>query len=82
MASGFNIFEMCIRDSAWIGKEAVIGITLNSAATGTANIMVGGKTYTCLLYTSETKADVDRVEEACRAMNQKEAIEKAFDSID
>ena len=30
----------------------------------------------------ETKADVDRVEEACRAMNQKEAIEKAFDSID
>ena len=24
----------------------------------------------------ETKADVDRVEEACRAMNQKEAIEK------
>ena len=30
----------------------------------------------------ETKADVDRVEEACRAMNQKEAIEKAFDSLD
>ena len=29
----------------------------------------------------ETKADVDRVEEACRAMNQKEAIEKAFNSI-
>ena len=33
-------------NNAWIGKEAVIGITLNSAATGTANIMVGGKTYT------------------------------------
>ena len=33
-------------NDAWIGKEAVIGITLNSAATGTANIMVGGKTYT------------------------------------
>ena len=33
-------------NNAWVGKEAVIGITLNSAATGTANIMVGGKTYT------------------------------------
>ncbi|WP_400251977.1 Ig-like domain repeat protein, partial [Methanobrevibacter smithii] len=33
-------------NNAWIGEEAVIGITLNSAATGTANIMVGGKTYT------------------------------------
>ena len=33
-------------NNAWIGKEAVIGITLNSAATGTASIMVGGKTYT------------------------------------
>ena len=33
-------------NNAWIGKEAVIGTTLNSAATGTANIMVGGKTYT------------------------------------
>ena len=33
-------------NNAWIGKEAAIGITLNSAATGTANIMVGGKTYT------------------------------------
>ena len=33
-------------NNAWIGKEAVIGITLNSAATGTVNIMVGGKTYT------------------------------------
>ena len=33
-------------NNAWIGKEAVIGITLNSAATGTSNIMVGGKTYT------------------------------------
>ena len=33
-------------NKAWIGKEAVIGITLNSAATGTSNIMVGGKTYT------------------------------------
>ena len=33
-------------NNAWIGKEAVIGITLNSAATGAANIMVGGKTYT------------------------------------
>ena len=33
-------------NNAWIGKEAVIGINLNSAATGTANIMVGGKTYT------------------------------------
>ena len=33
-------------NNALIGKEAVIGITLNSAATGTANIMVGGKTYT------------------------------------
>ena len=33
-------------NNAWIGKEAVIGITLNSAVTGTANIMVGGKTYT------------------------------------
>ena len=33
-------------NNAWIGKEAVIGITINSAATGTANIMVGGKTYT------------------------------------
>ena len=33
-------------NNAWIGKEAVIGITLNSATTGTANIMVGGKTYT------------------------------------
>ena len=33
-------------NNAWIGKEAVIGITLNSAATDTANIMVGGKTYT------------------------------------
>ena len=33
-------------NNAWIGKEAVIGITLNSAATGTANIMIGGKTYT------------------------------------
>ena len=33
-------------NNAWIGKEAVMGITLNSAATGTANIMVGGKTYT------------------------------------
>ena len=33
-------------NNAWIGKEAVIGITLNYAATGTANIMVGGKTYT------------------------------------
>ena len=33
-------------NDAWIGKEAVIGITLNSAVTGTANIMVGGKTYT------------------------------------
>ena len=33
-------------NNVWIGKEAVIGITLNSAATGTANIMVGGKTYT------------------------------------
>ena len=32
-------------NNAWVGKEAVIGITLNSAATGTANIMVGGKTY-------------------------------------
>ena len=33
-------------NNAWVGKEAVIGITLNSAATGTANIMVSGKTYT------------------------------------
>ena len=33
-------------NNAWIGEEAVIGITLNSAATGTANIMIGGKTYT------------------------------------
>ena len=33
-------------NNAWVGKEAVIGITLNSVATGTANIMVGGKTYT------------------------------------
>ena len=33
-------------NNVWVGKEAVIGITLNSAATGTANIMVGGKTYT------------------------------------
>ena len=33
-------------NNAWIGEEAVIGITLNSTATGTANIMVGGKTYT------------------------------------
>ena len=33
-------------NNAWVGKEAVIGITLNSAATGTANIMVGGKIYT------------------------------------
>ena len=33
-------------NNACVGKEAVIGITLNSAATGTANIMVGGKTYT------------------------------------
>ena len=32
-------------NNAWVGKETVIGITLNSAATGTANIMVGGKTY-------------------------------------
>ena len=33
-------------NNAWIGEEAVIGITLNSVATGTANIMIGGKTYT------------------------------------
>ena len=33
-------------NNAWVGKEAVIGITLNSVATGTANIMVGGKIYT------------------------------------
>ena len=45
-------------NNAWIGKEAVIGITLNSAATGTANIMVGGKTYTVNLTDGKTTLKV------------------------
>ena len=36
-------------NNVWIGKEAVIGVTLNSAATGSVNITVGGKTYTVSL---------------------------------
>ena len=36
-------------NNVWIGKEAVIGVTLNSTATGSVNITVGGKTYTVSL---------------------------------
>ena len=36
-------------NNVWIGKEAVIGVTLNSIATGSVNITVGGKTYTVSL---------------------------------
>ncbi len=35
-------------NNVWIGKEAVIGVTLNSTATGSVNITVGGKTCTLL----------------------------------
>ena len=36
-------------NNAWVGREAVIGVTLNSTATGSVNITVGGKTYTVSL---------------------------------
>ena len=36
-------------DNVWVGNDAIIGVTLNSTATGSVNITVAGKTYTIKL---------------------------------